>query len=379
MIKSELAEIKKQFTPKKCSISRICTCYVDGEKNIKSTNTQAFLSLPEEEMFKYFEILRKPLSGTLDKNLVNLSFSLDSEQEGGTQEFLLRLRNSKLKDEELLNEFYQRIIDSYDYVGNYLIILIADAYDVPGKSTDGLTMDDASDEVYEYLLCCLCPVSLSQPGLSYDAMDNLFHNRIRDWVVELPKNGFLFPAFNDRSSDIHSAMYYSQDAKNLNEVLANDILGCSLPLTASEQKESFNEVIEETFEDTCSFRTIKNIHEKMNEIIDDHVDDPTPIRLDKTEVKNIFECCGVPEEKMEYFDTKYDNTLGKEPIAMSNIYNKTAFEVKSPDVVIKVNPQRTDLISTKEIDGRQCLVIKIDGGVTVNGIAVHPETEKEEE
>ena len=195
MIKKEIAEIKRQFTPANCSISRICGCYVDGEKNKKADFKEAFLSLPEEDMFKYFELLRKNLSGTLGKNLINLEFPLAAEEEGGPHEFLLKLRNSRLQNDTLLDAFYDRIIENYDYVGNYLILLIHDAYDIPGKTSDGIEMEDASDEVYSYILCSICPVDLSKPGLSYNELEGSFQNRIRDWVVQMPQLGFLFPAF----------------------------------------------------------------------------------------------------------------------------------------------------------------------------------------
>lgn len=191
MIKKEISEIKRQFTPSNCSITRICGCYVDGEKNKKTEFKEAFLSLPEDDMFKYFEILRKNLSGTLGKNLLNLEFPLDSEMEGCPQEFLLKLRNSRLQDDEILDAFYDRIIETYDYVGNYLILLIHDAYDIPGKTSDGIEMEDASDEVYSYIMCSICPVDLSKPGLSYDELENSFKNRVRDWVVGMPEMGFL--------------------------------------------------------------------------------------------------------------------------------------------------------------------------------------------
>mgnify|MGYP003157063144 FL=1 len=215
MIKQELTELKKLLTPNNCSITRICGCYVDGEKNKKTELKQAFLALPEEEMFKYFEIFRKTLSGTIGKNLLNLDFPLTSEEYGGTQDFLLRLKDSKLKDDVLLDMYYDKIIESYEYVGNYLILVIHDVYDVPGRTRDGIDMEDASDEIYEYILTCICPVALSKPGLSYHAEENTFHNRIRDWVVGMPETGFLFPAFNDRSSDIHSLLYYSKNAEEL--------------------------------------------------------------------------------------------------------------------------------------------------------------------
>lgn len=371
MIKQEISEIKKLFTQKKCSITRICGCYVDGEKNKKTELKQAFLALPEDEMFKYFEILRKSLSGTLGKNLLTLEFPLAAENEGGTQEFLLRLRDSKLKDDALLDKYYDKIIETYEYIGNYLILIIHDAYDIPGRTLDGIDMDDASDEVYEYILTCICPVNLSKPGLSYNAEENNFQPRIRDWVVDLPETGFLFPAFNDRCADIHSTLYYSKDAEELRESFVDQLLGCPLPLSAGGQKETFQTLIEETLGETCDIEVVKNIHDKLNEMVEEHKEIPEPLVLDKNEVKTLFAGSGVSNEKLAEFDRCYDETAGENTsLLVNNVYNARSFEVKTPDVVIKVKPERTDLVETKIINGRECLVIELGGNVEVNGIAV---------
>lgn len=371
MTKQEIAEIKKLLTPKKCSITRICGCYVDGEKNKKTELKQAFLALPEEEMFKYFEILRKVLSGNIGKNLLTLEFPLTSEETGGTQDFLLRLRDSKLKDDILLEEFYDRIIDNYEFVGNYLILVVHDVYDVPGRTQDGLEMEDASDEVYEYILACICPVELSKPGLSYNAVENTFQNRIRDWVVGLPDTGFLFPAFNDRGSDIHSTLYYSKDPEELKGSFVDTLLGCPLPLSAGSQKETFQTLVEETLGDDCDIETVKNIHDRLNEMAEEHKDEPQPLVLDKNEVKTILAGSGVSNDRLAQFDRHYDETAGETTsLFASNVMNTRTFEVKTPDVVIKVNPERTDLIETKVINGRECLVIELGGSVVVNGINV---------
>lgn len=379
MIKKEISEIKRQFTPSVCSISRICGCYVDGEKNKKTEFKEAFLSLPEEDMFKYFEILRKSLSGTIGKNLITLDFPLETEKEGGTQEFLLRLRNSRLQDDELLDSFYDRVIDIYEYTGNYLILLIHDAYDIPGRTSDGLDMEDASDEVYSYILCCICPVDLSKPGLSYNELQNTFQNRTRDWVVGMPDLGFLFPAFHDRSTDIHSSLYYSKNANDLHEPFIERLFGCPLPLAADFQKETFQAIIEETLGDACDYDTVKTIHENLNEMLEEHKDAPEPLILDKYQVKALLESSGVEEEQLQDFDKNFDEAAGeKASIYATNIANPRAFEVKTPDVIVKVNPERTDLIETREIGGRQCLVIAVDGGVEVNGILVQPCLNSEE-
>lgn len=373
MTKQEISEIKKLLTPKNCSITRICGCYVDGEKNKKTELRQAFLALPEEEMFKYFEILRKALSGTIGKNLLTLEFPLKSEEKGGTQEFLMRLKESKLKDDVLLEQFYDKIIENYEFVGNYLILVIHDVYDVPGKTTDGIEMEDASDEIYEYLLTCICPVELSKPGLSYDAAENTFRNRVRDWVVGLPDTGFLFPAFTDRSSDIHSALYYSKDPEDLKEGFAEQLLGCPLPLSAGGQMETFHTLIEETLGEDCDIEVVKNIHDKLTEMAEEHKEEPEPLVLAKNEVKTILADSGVSNERLEAFDRHYDETAGESTALLANnVMNTRTFEVKTPDVVIKVSPDRTDLIETRNINGRECIVIALDGGVMVNGITVRP-------
>lgn len=376
MIKQEVNELKRLYMPSNCSITRICGCYVDGEKNRKTEFKEAFLSLPEEEIFKYFELLRKTLSGTLGKNLLNLDFPLSSEEAGGTQEFLLKLRDSKLKDEELLSQFYDRIISSYEYVGNYLILIIHDAYDVPGKTTDGLTMEDASDSVFEYMLCCICPVNLSKPGLSYDAAANEFHNRIRDWVVEMPECGFLFPSFNDRASDIHSTLYYSKNPEEPHQEFVTDILGCSLPLTAGSQKETFQTLIEETLGEEADYEVVKSIHENLTEMIEEHKEIPEPLTLDKKQVKTLFEKSGVEEEKLETFDQLYDAAAGETTsLLVNNVANTRSFEVKTPDVVIKVNPERADLVTAMTVEGKRCLVIELSDQVEVNGIKVGGRTD----
>ena len=373
MRKQEISEIKKLFTPGNCSITRICGCYVECGENKKTEWNLAFLALPEDELYKYFEILRKSLSGTLGKNLLNLEFSEKSGNEGGQQEFLLHLRDSKLRDDALLEQFYDRIIESYEYVGNYLILLIHDAYDIPGRTRDGIEMEDASEDVYEYILAYICPVELSQTGLSYNAKENAFQNRLRDWVVGMPDTAFLFPAFNDRNGDLYRTLYYSKDAKELKEEFINKMLGCRLPLSADCQNEAFQALVEEVLGDICSVESVKNIHEKLTKTVQKQEDNEEPLVLGGEEVKTVFASSGVPNEKMELFDQCFDKIIGRDTkLLLNNIYSGRNFEVKTQDAIIRVNAGRTDLIKVKEIDGRQQLVIDLQGPAEVNRIEVKP-------
>ena len=372
MNKKEVAEIRRQYVPERCTISRICGCYVDAEKNIKTTMKEAFLSLPEDDAFKYFTIFKKTLSGTVGRNLVNLDFPLEEEHEGGHQEFLLKLRNSKLKDDALVEEFYNRIIDTFPFGENYYIILIHVAYDVPGKATDGTEMYDASDNVFEYLLCSLCPVHLSKPGLGYNEANNCIENRIQDWIVDQPMKGFLFPAFNDRYTDIHSMLYYTKNATDLQEDFLKNMFGCTrIPLDADSQKETFNCLIADTLGTDCDYSVVKNIHEILNEKIEEFKDSPEPLELGKQDVRRLFEDSGVPDSRMEDFDQCYDEEVGEQTTFLAtNIASSRKFNIETPDVVVKVNPEAADLVETRIIDGRQCLVIAINEHVEVNGISI---------
>jgi len=377
MIKKDVLEIRRQLSHENCCISRICGCYVDHEKEKKLEFKEAFLSLPEEESFKYFEIFKQVFSGTVGKNLLPMEFPIAQETAGGTQEFLLKLRDSKLQDDDLVTKFYDKVIENYDFNENYLILLIHGVYDIPGKSSDGSEMFDASDDVYEHILCAICPVALSKEGLRYNSQENVIEKRIRDWLVGAPAKGFLFPAFSERMTNIHEVLYFSKKPEELMPSLVDNLLGCNMPLTARTQKEAFNAVIADTLGETCDYEVVKNIHENLNEMISESQDSPEPLVLTKPDIKHLLQKSGADDEKLESFDQDFDAIVGEDSTMLAtNIANTKKFDIQAPDIVIHVNPDRADLVETKMIDGRRCLVITVDSHIEVNGMNVKVDGEE---
>lgn len=371
MNRKEILEIRKQFSPANCAITRIAGCYVDHEKNKVMQTKDAFLALPEEEAFKYFDIFKKALSGGFGKNLIPLEYTHDAEAAGNPHSSLMDLRASKLEDDDLLEEFYDKIIENYNYNENYYIILIHGMYDIPGRSTDGQKMEDASEEVYQHIMCVICPVSLSKPGLSYDAEDNRMQDRIREWVVDKPAKAFLFPAFSDRSTDIHKVLYYTKKSSELQPELIKQVIGAQIPMSSDLQKEAFCTVVTDTLAEKCDFETVKNIYENLNDIMEEHAGDPEPLKLDQNDIKKVFESSGVPAERMDNYDLAYKGNAGERTEFLAgNITENKKFNVSTPDAEIKVKPDRLDIMRTAVIDGRQCLVIELNGTVSVNGINV---------
>lgn len=376
MTRKELNEIKSQYTLEDCGILRLCGCYVDGERNKITQFNENFLNLPEEEKHKYFDIFKKTLSGTPGKNLVDMKFNVDAYADEGARTFLMNLRDSGLKDDRLLNEFYDRIINNYSYVGNYLILLINQVYDISAVTTDNIEMDDASDEVYSYILCSICHVNLSKPGLGYDEEDNNFHDKKQNHMVDVPDVGFLFPAFNKRSADEDMTLFYTKDVSEFEDGLIDCLLDCAVPLPAKQQKETFTSLVNEALGEEADLEIVKNIHENLEQIIEEKKQEsPAPVMLDKTEMKDLLEKSGVKEEKLENFEEHFEMAAGEHgKLVASNVSSGKKFEVKTPDVVIKINSDKTDIVSTQVIDGRQCLVIQIDERLEVNGISVNPDT-----
>ena len=373
MNKAETLEIKKQFSPDKCTIDHICGCYVDHEKNKRLITKNAFGSVPEEEMYKYLDIFSHTLTGTFGKNLISLEFPIDQEAVGGTQEFLLTLRDSHLEDDALLDQFYDKIIANYVNGENYYIILVHAVYDIPGIASDGTTMDDASENIYDYILCSICPVKLSKAALGYNESKNVIEDRFRDWVVDGPTKGFLFPAFIDRNADIHNMLYFTKKPEDIQPEFVQAMFGGRAPMSAPEQKDIFNTIVADTVGEEADYDIMKNIHENLQTMIDEHEGDPEPLELGRKDVEHLLSDSGVSEDKMQYFKKNYDNIVGENedyPLLASNIANTRKFDIETPDVVIKVKPDRADLVETKIIDGRQCLVIAVDDHIEVNGINV---------
>ncbi|MBU3107899.1 DUF4317 domain-containing protein [Clostridium gasigenes] len=337
MKKKDILELKKRFKKNDCTFTKICGCYVNGEKNIIFNFRETFLNLDEDEYFKYLEIAKKVLSGTIGNNILELNFPLNENLENEKQISLIQLKKSQLKDDALLQDFYKSIIDSYDYTGNFLILVFHDAYDIITKTTDNAKMDE-SEEVYEYILCAICPVSLSNPGLRYFEEENKIKARIRDWVVDAPTLGFVFPAFINRSSDVNSVMYYTKNAKDPHPELMEKALGCSSKQTATIQKETFQTIIKDYIntDEKKAEKTFIDIQENLNTMIDEYnaIYDDTdgePITLTQKDIQNLLIESGVPEEATNKIEKSYLENFGVDlPLAENLIDSK----------VLKANAQR---------------------------------------
>ena len=333
MRKKDILELKRRFKKEQCTFTKMCGCYVNGEKHSILKFRESFLNLDEDDYFKYLEIAKKVLSGTIGNNILELSFEVNEDFINERQISLMQLKKSQLKDDALLDNFYDLIIDNYDYTGNFLILFFHDAYDVITKTKDNVKIDE-SEEVYEYVLCAICPVSLSEPGLRYFEEQNKIKARIRDWVVEPPTNGFVFPAFIDRSSDVNSIMYYTKNPKDTHTELMENALGCPSKQTATVQKETFQSIIKDSFssDENKADKVFMDIQENLSAMIEEYnaLNDDTdcePISLTKKDIQNLLIESEIPEEIATKIENSYVENFGDDiPLAKHLIDAKTLKE-----------------------------------------------------
>ncbi|MCR4604650.1 MAG: DUF4317 domain-containing protein [Eubacterium sp.] len=375
MIKSEINEIKSLFDSiQDQSIQRLAGCYVNGEKQKVKTFNESFYNLPEEEMHKYLEIFRKTLSGTPGKALLDMRFEDQSADDSSVGKGLLKkMLRSELEDETALETFFDKVIDTYNYVGNYLILLIFQSYDVPGITSDGIELEDGSEEVYSYILCSICPMKLTKPGLGFDDDLAEIHTLKQVFAVELPETGFLYPAFNDRSTDDTEILYSNKKADMLQDIFLEKLLGVPTDIPAKQQKEGFTEFVSDVLGDEADFDTVMSIQENMKETMQDIKTEAAggAVYFDKGTVRDVFERSGVSEDRLERFDRKFDNQFDTEQkLFADNVAPTRSLEVRNKNMVLRVNSKHTDIIESRVIDGKKCLVIEVTDDLTVNGIPV---------
>lgn len=396
MTKKDVLELKRRLKKNECTFTRMSGCYVNAHKEVVLSFAQNFLNLEDEEFYKYLEIAKKVLSGTLGNNLLEYEFPLEEEAPGGKQQFLMGLRADGLNNEELLNRLYERIIESYDYVGNYLILVFHDAYDVIVKTNDNIKNDE-SDEVYEYLLCAICPVELTKPGLGYREDENRIGVRIRDWVVNVPENGFLFPAFTDRSTDIHSVLFYAKNPKDPHPELSEQAFGCTSRRTAAEKKQSFQAIIKQAIPDDedRSKKLFEDVQNGLQELIEEQEDEfeeePAPVVLTKEAVQGLMNNIRIPEEVSAKITKSYEEEFEEDTPTVDQLLDTKAvaagaarkkeqelvLEVAAlkeelsqekaenqpgpeKDVILKVSPDKVPEIRSDYVEGRKCIIIPLE-------------------
>ena len=376
MNQKELNEIRRRIKPERSSINHIYGCYVNSQREVISYIDESVGLLSREEVEKYLSLVKKTLSGTLGRNLVDISFATKQVMDSDEHRLLSALRKTELQDAVLRDEFFRCIRESVDMgEDNYLILLAFDAYDVPHYGKDG-NADEGRGEVFKYILCCICPVKEGKIQLGYDAAEKRFHNSLINQIVAAPELGFMFPSFDDRSTNIYNALFYSRNIGQIHQDFIDAVFKTKVPMSALEQRETFTAVLAGADEKPLSYDIVQSVHEQLSDRIAVHKEskDPEPLTLSVEELDEILENSGLDNEKRESFCRSMEKEFGEDAmLSPANIIDSKKLEICTPEVKVTVDPKFGYLVQTRVIEGRKYIMISADAGVEVNGIAVNIE------
>ena len=370
MNQKEVSELRRRWRPEKNAVSRIYGCFVNSNKEIVSDLDESLGTMTEEEAEKYLGLLKKTLSGTLGKNLIDIVFSTQQVMDSEEHKLLSTLRSSALKDRQVRTAFYQKVIESLDMSGSsYLLLMACDSYDVPRRGKDDEVQPDDAEDVFTYILCCVCPVKQGKAELNYFPSDNEFHYTAGQ-VVSAPELGFLFPAFDDRSANIYNALFYSRKADELHQEFIDAVFHTEPPMSAAEQREAFQSALSEALADTYSVEVARSIHERLTDQIAQHKQSksPEPLAITAEDVGAILRDCGVPQEQVSTFKENCGEKFGENAVlAPANLIDAGKFEVKTAQATVSVSPDQSYLVETRTIDGKKYLLIPAGEEIEVNG------------
>lgn len=377
MNEKEVSEIRRRFRADKSNINHVRGVFVNEKKEIVSEFDQSLGMLSEEESGAILSVLKKALSGYIGRNLIDISFSNEQVLNSEEHKLLSTLRSSELRDNDAVHALYEKILPSIEMEGNYLIMLAYDSYDVFSKSASG--EDGDSSESFSYILCAVCPIKSSKYSLTYYIHENRIRNVCEDAVISAPEFGFMFPTFDDRKTNIYNALYYTKSVSEKREGFINAVFNTELPMPAAEQKETFNSLLAET---ECSFDVVESVHAELSAMIDNHKEsrEEEPLTVSKTTVKDILRTSGVAEDKLEVFEKKFDESFGENAeLSPQNIIDRNKFDLRTADATIKVDPERSEIVETRVIDGTKYILIRADSDVEVNGVNIRIKNKGEDQ
>lgn len=202
--REDMLELTRRMTLKRNCFDRIAGAYLDEEGFIDGTFNKHFQKLTPKDRQANMGLAKAVLFSDTNVQLREYEFGKEDRRPGSMWQMLMALKECGLKNDAMLDTFYEEFGRKYRSDGNYAVYFFHGSYDIPLKASDKESLWE-SEEVYRFLICVVCPVR-------------------GDYEPGEPECGFLFPAFKDRSGDVHRINVFasggqSRQADDLGKIL----------------------------------------------------------------------------------------------------------------------------------------------------------------
>lgn len=369
MNKKEVSEIKKNLSDDSgfFTINSVLTAFIDTDKKVRVCKVRPYTEILSDELNIIRDTLKKVLSTSVGKSFIEYQIPNEQYDQDGIQPLLYNLVKEKFQDDELVENFVNRVAQNIDYTPSFAIISAHCTYTVRVKNKNNDFNEDNTLD-YNFMLTAFCQAELSDMGLVF-SQDELSKKDNTEFVVSKSANdGFLYPTFSDRSPDVNAIMYYTKTYKKPNLSIIEDILGCEFIMSAQSEKAEFQNILKTVVGDDLNYNVITSVNDKIKEIIDFNKNDTETTTIDKSRLKNILHEVGVDNEKLLALDTVYETSMDKNSFTASNIVD-TKTVISTPEITVNISQEGVQKIHTSNINGRRCIVIDVDDpSVEINGL-----------
>lgn len=369
MNKKEVSEIKKNLSDDSgfFTINSVLTAFIDTDKKVRVCKVRPYTEILSDELDIIRDTLKKVLSTSVGKSFIEYQIPNEQYDQDGIQPLLYNLVKEKFQDDELVENFVNRVAQNIDYTPSFAIISAHCTYTVRVKNKNNDFNEDNTLD-YNFMLTAFCQAELSDMGLVF-SQDELSKKDNTEFVVSKSANdGFLYPTFSDRSPDVNAIMYYTKTYKKPNLSIIEDILGCEFIMSAQSEKAEFQNILKTVVGDDLNYNVITSVNDKIKEIIDFNKNDTETTTIDKSRLKNILHEVGVDNEKLLALDTVYETSMDKNSFTASNIVD-TKTVISTPEITVNISQEGVQKIHTGNINGRRCIVIDVDDpSVEINGL-----------
>ncbi len=371
----DIRKVRKRIDSTLDNFRSIYGCYVNAAKEIVTTMEIPVLDMESEERELYAKVLKKVLSGTPDRNLLNLEIPISAVGDSDEHRLLMSLKTDQLRDENMRNMLYQRIINSLELEDtSYVILLAADTYDLRPQDMSDEEWSEESNGQFEYFICSICPVKVSKAALQYRPAPQEFRGISTGSILGAPVLGFMFPALEDGAADIGQIQYYTKSTSDNHGELMKEIFKIDNPPMAAEvQKETFNYTLSDTLGKECNLELVTTLQANLQtraEAAKELKESPIA-EVAIEDIQEILAAKGVSNEKVEEFSEHVGEAFdGAGSFNINNIIQKRSFEFKTPETKITTAPENALRIKTRVIDGVTYLLVPAGESVTVNGVEV---------
>lgn len=373
----ELAEIRANFMADHLlQVNRVAVAIVDVKDGIKYFKN-TFLGTASVEEYAEIEVvlhrLKRILQGRLNMHISEYDFLLEDEK-NTFRDMSIKLVDCNMSDDDMLRQYIQHIYETVSMPSAQYGIFIANcqySY-LHYKNKSAGVKERGDQQQYNFLLAGFYPTKNKPNDLIYEKAENLIRKMsISEDNITSAMDGFLFPCFSDRQSDVNSIMYYCRNPKRINETITEKLMNCKEAMSSVQERSTFHSLINNVVGSEMNLDFARDLYDTIRQYVEENRLETNAVRINQQLLGKMLWECGADQEIIDRLNENYDKYMGGRSFRAAALVTPQ-MTIQADGVNIKFKKSCDQRIETKIVDGCSCLVIKLESPtLSVNGLETY--------